>query len=306
MHDVIPISLDEAVDLKMGDVLMYERTPSKWKPWRKHRLVYSGVNINDVLTSSAKINTEEVVLYDDATFSRGVNDSVGLDADVKTALVAFGVNFDIGEQKTLKAEFGQVKRIVWNLRDEVFKGTFKGMLNMDHPIVKDAKRHGGVLFVVSHLYQSAKVQVTVQETLTAGISGNEKDDKDDNGDDSTPTQGGDTNPITASGDTPPAAPSSDESGKGDDKGSISTNAGITRSDPTYLGFRLLAFKFDAKGTLSMMLRTDLTHAKVKSLDEVDFGGNASIAVLHNDISCPHTLGTGDVAAYCSKQEEEET
>ena len=192
LHDVIPISLDEAVDLKMGDVLMYERTPSKWKPWRKHRLVYSGVNINDVLTSSAKINTEEVVLYDDATFSRGVNDSVGLDADVKTALVAFGVNFDIGEQKTLKAEFGQVKRIVWNLRDEVFKGTFKGMLNMDHPIVKDAKRHGGVLFVVSHLYQSAKVQVTVQETLTAGISGNEKDDKDDNGDDSTPTQGGDT------------------------------------------------------------------------------------------------------------------
>ena len=54
----------------------------------------------------------------------------------------------------------------------------------------------------------------------------------------------------------------------------------------------------------MMLRTDLSHAKVKSLDEVDFGGNASVAVLHDDISCPHTLGTGDVEAYCSKQDEE--
>lgn len=53
----------------------------------------------------------------------------------------------------------------------------------------------------------------------------------------------------------------------------------------------------------MVLRTDLSHAKVKSLDEVDFGGNALL--LHNDISCPHTLGTGDVEAYCSKQEEEE-
>ena len=80
--------------------------------------------------------------------------------------------------------------------------------------------------------------------------------------------------------------------------------GITCSGPTYLGFRLLAFNFDAKGNLSMMLRTDLSHAKVKSLDEVDFGGNASVAVLHDDISCPHTLGTGDVEAYCSKQNEE--
>ena len=265
LHDVIPISLDEAMKLKMGDVLVYEKMPSKWKPWRKHHLVYSGVNINDVLASPAKINTEEVVLYDDATFSRGVNDSVGLDADVKTALVGFGVNFDIGEQKTLRAEFGQVKRIVWNLRDETFKGTFKEKhLNMDHPIVKDAKRHSAVLFVVTHLYQSTKVHVTLQETLTAGISGKEKDDKDGNGGDSTPTQGGDTSecggcsrwnlhdvhvhtaalntlpsdlrfhcsppsdPSTASGDTPPATPSNDESGTGGDKGSVSTNAGESR------------------------------------------------------------------------------
>ena len=78
--------------------------------------------------------------------------------------------------------------------------------------------------------------------------------------------------------------------------------GITRSNPTFLGFRLLAFKFDAKGNLSMMLRTDLSHAKVKSLDEVDFGGGAGIAVLQQDSSCPHTLGTGDVAAYCTQQE----
>ena len=194
LHDAIPISLEEAVDLKMGDILVYEKTPSKWKPWRKHRLVYSGININDALVAPVTISTAEVVLYNDATFSRNVSDSVGLDADVKTALIAFGVNFDIGEQKTLKGEFGQVKRMAWNLRDEVFRRAFKGTLNMDHPIVQDAKRHGSVLFVVTHLYQSAKVNITLQQTLTAGISGKEdddKDNKDDKGDDDS-TTGGDT------------------------------------------------------------------------------------------------------------------
>ena len=176
LHHAIPISLREALDLKMGDVVVYQKTPNKWKPWRKHHLVYSGVNINEALTSPVTINTEEVVLYDDATFSRSVSDSVGLDADVKTALIGFGVNFDIGEQKTLKAEFGQVKRTVWSLRDEVFKGKFRGSLNMDHPVVKDAKRHGSVLFVVTHLYQAEKVNINLQETIRAGISGNEKDD----------------------------------------------------------------------------------------------------------------------------------
>ena len=80
--------------------------------------------------------------------------------------------------------------------------------------------------------------------------------------------------------------------------------GITRSGPTYLGFRLLCFKFDSKGNLSMKLRTDLSKAKVMSLDEVDFGGGAGIAVLHHDISCPHTLGAGDVEAYCTERQQE--
>ena len=202
LHDAIPISLAEAVDLKMGDVLVYEKTLSKWRPWRKHRLVYSGININDALVSPVAINTAEVVLYNDATYSRNISDSVGLDADVKTSLVAFGVNFDIGEKKTLKGEFGQVKRMVWKLRDEVFKGAFKGTLKMDHPIVQDAKRHGSMLFVVTHLYQSAKVNITLQETLTAGISGNEKDDKDDKSDDNDSTTGGSTSERTCSRWTP--------------------------------------------------------------------------------------------------------
>ena len=81
--------------------------------------------------------------------------------------------------------------------------------------------------------------------------------------------------------------------------------GITRSEPTFLGFRLLGFKFDAKGHLSMMLRTDLSRAKVKPLDEVDFGrGAVGIVDLQQDASCTHTLGAGDVEAYCSQQEEE--
>lgn len=85
---------------------------------------------------------------------------------------------------------------------------------------------------------------------------------------------------------------------------IPHSAGITRSGPTYLGFRLLGFNFDSKGNLSMKLRTDLSKAKIKSLDEVDFGGARGVAVLLADHSCPHTLGAGDVEAYCCKQEGE--
>ena len=54
----------------------------------------------------------------------------------------------------------------------------------------------------------------------------------------------------------------------------------------------------------MKLRTDLSKAKIKSLDEVDFGGAAGVAVLLEDHSCPHTLGAEDVEAYCSQQEGE--
>lgn len=83
--------------------------------------------------------------------------------------------------------------------------------------------------------------------------------------------------------------------------------GITRSGPTFLGFRLLGFSFDSKGNLSMKMRSDLSRAKIKSLDEVDFAcrGGGGIAVLLEDHSCPHTLGATDVEDYCSKQEEEQ-
>ena len=196
LHDAIPITPSEALDLTMGDVIVYEKTPSKWRPWRKHHLVYSGININDVLNSPVAITTEEAVLYDDATFTRSVSDSVGLDADVKTALTSFGVKFDISEKKTLTGEFGQVKRMLWNLRNEVIKKTFRGSLKIDHPIVENAKRHGSILFVVTHLYQSAKVHVQLDETLIAGISGDGKLD----GSSSKTTEGsdGDTSQSSSS------------------------------------------------------------------------------------------------------------
>ena len=168
LHDAIPITLSDALDLKMGDVIVYEKTPSKWKPWRKHQLVYSGININDVLTSPVTITTEEAVLYDNANFTRSISahGSAGLDVDVKEALVSLGVNFDMDGERTLMSEFGQVKRMLWNLKEEVLKSTFRGSLNMDHPIVVP----GSVLFVVTHLYQSAKFTLS----LKTGISVDEK------------------------------------------------------------------------------------------------------------------------------------
>ena len=85
--------------------------------------------------------------------------------------------------------------------------------------------------------------------------------------------------------------------------SCSPLPGVTRSAPTNIAFRVLAFTFDAKGQLTMKLRSDLTKVKVKYLEEVDGGIGVHVAGhIKEDEECPHTLGTTEVAAYCNDQD----
>ena len=168
LHSAIPISLERSLDLEIGSVLVYEKKPTRWKPWRKHSLVFTGYSINDLLKAAVPIKTDQAVMYDSANYSRTIDDNVDLDADVKSSLVDFGMNFNVGEKRVLTGNFGKLTRMRWNLRDEVIHGTFKATVNTDHVITKDAAEHGSTIFVVTHLFQADKVVLTLDNSVTFG------------------------------------------------------------------------------------------------------------------------------------------
>ena len=170
IRSAIPISLESSLDLEMGSVLVYEKTPTRFTPWRKNNLVFTGFSINDLLDIPVSITTDEAVMYDCANYSRTINDKAAadLDADVKSSLVDFGMNFNIGEEKKLSGNFGKVTRKRWNLRDEVIRGIFKATMNTDHGITKGAAKRGGTIFVVTDLYQADMVVLSLHNTVTIG------------------------------------------------------------------------------------------------------------------------------------------
>ena len=174
LNNAIPVNLERSLDLKMGSILVYQQKPSIFKPWRKHHLVFTGVGVENILNGSVDMQSTEEVLYDDANYSRTISEDVKLDADIKSSLVDFGMNFDVGETKVLTGDFGKVTRIVWKLREDIMNGKFQGTLNMDHPVVKDAKTHGSTIFVVTHLYRADKVVIALTRSIKAGGGADDK------------------------------------------------------------------------------------------------------------------------------------
>ena len=82
----IPTHLDRSDEYTLGDVLVFEKKLRPFMPWRKHRLVFTGVNISELLKDQTEpLNVQENVesIFDNANTSRTFGVDARVDAEIQ-------------------------------------------------------------------------------------------------------------------------------------------------------------------------------------------------------------------------------
>lgn len=170
LPSAIPTHLERIDEYAVGKVLVYSKSPRKLFPMRKQELDFTGYSMQSLLAKEEKltITTARSYLFDTekSTFSKSVKIDVGGDFDLESALSKLAsadakFNFKAGESKTLTitTDFGKVTHISTDLINSVVSG--KIQVKPDHPIVKRAIHNGGVMFVISSIYEGERCKVGV-------------------------------------------------------------------------------------------------------------------------------------------------
>ena len=197
----IPTHFDRSDEFKLGDVLVYEKKRRPLMPWRKHRLVYTGVNISDLLTESVQIDTKVEQTFSEGSTTRSFGESAKVDAQVSYAIAHLGVDVAESEHASMSTDFGKIDRHYTNFADLISRQTAerKYQVLLKHPVIKDAMAHNKTLFVINHLYVAEKADVSL-------IYASDDDDKGASADKKAPpssstTAGTTSNSGSTTGDT---------------------------------------------------------------------------------------------------------
>ena len=172
----IPTQLDRCNEFALGGVLVFEKKLRLLMPWRKHRLVFTGVNINTLLKEPIDMESKVEVTYDKTSSSRtfGVNGKV--DAEVQDAVAHFGVHVAATEHANMSVDFGKVERHYTNLVELLGgEAARQHQVSTNHPVIEDAIAHDRTLFVINSVYVAEKAEVNVKFTGdNKGIDGGSK------------------------------------------------------------------------------------------------------------------------------------
>ncbi|XP_019857900.1 PREDICTED: uncharacterized protein LOC100633190 [Amphimedon queenslandica] len=144
------ISYLERIDeFQLGQVLTYHSKPHWWK---RKEVDYAGVPTVDL--------------------------DLDLDAEVKSAWLSLGGKLGGSGKKnvTLSVSLGALTHIRANMFDVLYRKGYT--VDKNHPVIKEAVAKGGVLFVISSIYVSDKVEVTIkeQESMKANVKEDEGTD----------------------------------------------------------------------------------------------------------------------------------
>ena len=199
LPSAIPTQLERIDEYAVGKVLVYSKKPRKLFPMRKQHLDFTGYSLQTLLAKGEKltISTAKSYLFDTdkSTLSKSIHIDVGGDFDLETALVKLAsadadFKFKAGETKTLTitTDFGKVTHISTDLVNSTVSG--KIQVQPDHPIVKKAIENGGVMFVVTTIYEGEHCKVGVSASksktesggLTEGVSAEKGQGSEDVGD----------------------------------------------------------------------------------------------------------------------------
>ena len=200
----IPTHFDRSQEYKLGDVLVYEKKLRAFMPWRRHRLVFTGVSISDLLTEAIQIDTKVEERFTEGSTTRTFGESAKVDAEVTYAVAHLGAKIAESERATVSVDFGKISRQYSNLSELLSRQVAekKYQVLTEHPVIKDAITHNRTLFVINNLYVAEKAEVSL---IVTSDSTDPKPSASNSSASTTSTTSGTTNTTTTntSGDPPP-------------------------------------------------------------------------------------------------------
>ena len=162
----IPTHFDRTEEYNLGDVLVYEKKLRPLMPWRKHRLVFTGVNISSLLTESIQPNNGVQEVFSDSNTTRTFEKSAIVDAEVIYAIAHLGIHIAESERATMSVNFGKIERHFSNLTDLLSRQAAdkKFRVLTEHPVIKDAMAHNRTIFVINNVYVAEKADINLTFT----------------------------------------------------------------------------------------------------------------------------------------------
>ena len=169
----IPTHFDRTEEYKIGDVLVYERKLRPLMPWRKHRLVFTGVNISNLLTEAIQIDNGVQEVFSQSSTTRTFGESAKVDAEIVYAIAHLGIHIAESENATMSIDFGKIERQFSNLTDLLSRQAADKKLRVltDHSVIKDAMAHSKTLFVINNVYVAEKADVSLTFTSDSKDTG---------------------------------------------------------------------------------------------------------------------------------------
>lgn len=154
----IPTTLERIDEFSLGKVLLFHKRPHKFMPWRKHELDFTGYSLSSLLAEGQNLqfSTASNFLFDVEKGVSTVDVQLGLDAELKEALVKFDMRFQTSDQKKLNitADFGRITHVSTDLFPMMSARKVK--VNTEHPVVREAIEKGGALFIISTIYEAER------------------------------------------------------------------------------------------------------------------------------------------------------
>ena len=119
LPSTIPTHLDRSEEYALGDVLVYEKKVRFLMPWRKHRLLFTVVNLSELLIDNSslvpKVTKSKTPVFDDASTSRTFGVNANLDTEIQYSVAHFGAGASASENTIFSVDFGKVERDFSNL-----------------------------------------------------------------------------------------------------------------------------------------------------------------------------------------------
>lgn len=179
LPSAIPASLEKIDEYVPGKILVYSKKPRKLIPMRRHELDFTGYSVESLLAENEelRITTARSFLFDTGKSSLSTvvkvdgGEDLGLENSL-TKLVSTDLSLKLkaGEEKTLTitSDFGKITHITTDIVNSGRKGI---QLDPEHPVVKRAVDHGGVMFIVSAIYEAERCHLTMKMTKDESESG---------------------------------------------------------------------------------------------------------------------------------------
>ncbi len=149
----IPADLDTTAELEVGRVLLYRKKPKANVSWCKQALDFARdedgnpVSVFDLLSEQSKETAlVERVRETKVAFTNRTNEEY-----------VYRSTTDVETTMKLSVDFGSVFEVSSNLYALV--NSLELPVNANHPVVQQAEEKGGVVMVISKVYQSERASV---------------------------------------------------------------------------------------------------------------------------------------------------